>query len=172
MINEDMIPIIDVELVLTELIPSAGLDEEIEFTQEELTPKGVDREKVNLIYCEDSVIVQRVLSKVLKAAGYTNLKMYPNPTEALESLKNENSQKVDLIISDIEMPRMDGLTFCKELRGINRYKNTPFVFFSSTVSEEMKRKCASVGGNRAFSKPEIKQVISSLDELVSLSKSS
>ena len=163
--NDEMIPIVDVELVLSELIPSAGMDGR-ELTDVQKHSSTIDRKDVSVVYCEDSHIVQKVLLKTLQSAGFKKIQMFASGADALDHVQANPTESIDIFISDIEMPKMDGLTFCKQLRGIENHKHTPFVFFSSTVSEEMKRKCKLVGGDRAFSKPEIGDIVSAIDELI------
>ena len=165
MTADEMIPVVDVELVLAELIPSAGMESK-ELSEKQKHSTLIDRKDVSLVYCEDSSIVQRVLLKTLQSAGFEKIRMFPNGADAMEHLRAHPREPIDIFISDIEMPKMDGLTFCRELRGLASYQKTPFVFFSSTVSEEMKRKCKLVGGDRAYSKPEIDGIVGAIDELI------
>lgn len=164
--GEEMIPIVDVELVLAELIPAVGMIEHDYSKDERPLNPIIPREEISIVYCEDSHIVQKVLFKTLESAGFKRIKMFGTAADGLEYLKSKERGKVDIIISDIEMPRMDGLTFCKELRSLQEFKEIPFVFFSSTVSEEMRKKCEQVGGSMAFSKPEIQNIVTAIDELV------
>ncbi len=163
--NDEMIPVVDVELVLAELIPSAGMEGK-ELTEAQRVSTTIDRKDVSVVYCEDSHIVQKVLLKTLQNAGFKKIKMFPSGSDALDHIKAHPEETIDIIISDIEMPKMDGLTFCKQLRGVEMHKKTPFIFFSSTVSEEMKRKCHLVGGDKAFSKPEIGNIVEAIDSLI------
>ena len=74
--------------------------------------------------------------------------------------------QVRVIISDIEMPQMDGHRLLKLVREDQRYANIPFILFSSLISEEMRRKGEQLGANGQISKPEINQLIGLIDELV------
>ena len=71
-----------------------------------------------------------------------------------------------VIISDIEMPQMDGHRLLKLVRSDPRFNKIPFILFSSLISEEMRRKGDSLGANGQISKPEINQLIGLMDELI------
>ena len=109
--------------------------------------------------------MQRVLVTSLQKAGYQSVKLFSTGADALAYLSSDPPPAVDVIISDIEMPKMDGLTFCKRLRDNPNFESVPFFFFSSTVTDEMRQKCASVGGSNAFSKPEVVQLVTAVDGL-------
>ncbi len=162
-IDKNIILILDVESLLATIVPSVSVDQYVgKMTKDESIP----REKVSIVYCEDSSIVQKVLLKTLKEAGFENFHLFPTGQEGLEFLKDPSHPPVDIILSDIEMPKMDGMTFCREVRGIPALEKTPFIFFSSMVSPEMHKKCKSVGGNAAFSKPEVNKIVSAIDKFI------
>ena len=71
-----------------------------------------------------------------------------------------------IIVSDVEMPKMDGHRLLKLVREDERLKEVPLVLFSSLISEEMKRKGEELGASGQISKPEINQLIGLLDNLV------
>ena len=96
----------------------------------------------------------------------------PNGQDAwdyLQDLSRKNGpieNHVRIIISDIEMPKMDGHRLLKLVREDNRLGEVPLVLFSSLISEEMKRKGESLGASGQVSKPEINQLIDLIDTLI------
>ena len=92
-----------------------------------------------------------LLESLLKGNGYKIITA-PNGAEALEiALKN----RVDLIISDILMPVMDGFTFCRECKNNNLLKNTPFVFYTATYTSLKDEEFAlSLGADKFILKPQ------------------
>lgn len=163
--GDEMIAILDVEAVLAKIIPSVSIEAHID-EPPPAASANLDRSKYSIVYCEDSTVVQKVLLKSLTAAGFKRIKLFANGADGYEYLKSSDSESTDIVISDIEMPQMDGLSLCKAVRGLQHHQNTPFVFFSSTVSDEMRRKCEQVGGNASFSKPEVSQLVEAIDSIL------
>lgn len=164
-IKDEMVPVVDIEAVLAELIPSSGIDGVV-LSDEDKNAGNLDKSSVSIVYADDSPIVRKALLGYLNQAGFERVKTFNNGHEALSYMLQEGRPPVDLVISDIEMPRMDGLTFCKNLKAAPGCAKIPLIFFSSTVTEEMQRKCQQVGGDRAYSKPEIKKIVRAISELL------
>ena len=89
----------------------------------------------------------------------------PNGEAAIEFLAKDKGT-FDVIISDIEMPKMDGLSFCRTLRQDKKFESVPFLFFSSMIDQQMAKKCRSVGGDAAYSKPQLGMIVSAVEELM------
>ena len=107
----------------------------------------------------------------LKKAGYDNLIHTENGQQAydvIEECKKEGSLKdhVQCIITDIEMPIMDGHRLTKLVKSDDATKDIPVVIFSSLVNEEMRRKGEALGADAQLSKPEIGNLVKVVDELV------
>ena len=161
--NDEITPILDVEAIIANILPNSGISKDIgklDFTSQ------IGLGDKTILYCEDSPTVQRVLVKCLNELGIKKILAFPSGQEGIAFMK-ANNENVDLIISDIEMPQMDGLTFCKEVRSISAAQKIPFLFFSSTITQEMKDKCKLVGGTASFSKPEIQELTNFVRELFS-----
>ena len=73
---------------------------------------------------------------------------------------------VQCLITDIEMPVMDGHRLTKLVKEDEETKDIPIIIFSSLVNDEMKRKGESLGANAQLSKPEIGNLVRVIDELV------
>jgi len=163
--GEGLVIILDLETIMATIDPTMGM----EHYQGEIEPAArVNRAEVRIVYCEDSTVIQRVLVRTLETAGFRHLTTFFTGEDGLEYLRKTPPHEVDVIISDIEMPKMDGLTFCKAVRSIPGFKDTPFVFFSSMINASMQRKCEGVGGNAAYSKPEIHKIVAECERLISL----
>ena len=107
----------------------------------------------------------------LHKAGYVNLIHTENGQQAydvIQECKREGTlkQHVQCVITDIEMPLMDGHRLTKLIKSDEETKDIPVVIFSSLVNEEMKRKGASLGANAQLSKPEIGNLVRVVDDLV------
>jgi two-component system chemotaxis response regulator CheV len=160
--QEGLVIILDLETIMASIDPSMS----VEYYQSSIKAETLDRAAVRLVYCEDSKIIQKVLIKTLEASGFRNFKTFFTGAEGLEYLKVTPSSEVDVIVSDIEMPKMDGLTLCKEVRNLHGYEYTPFIFFSSMIDQPMRRKCDSVGADDSYSKPEIHLIVDAIESLL------
>ena len=88
--------------------------------------------------------------------------------DVIQECKKEGTLKehVQCIITDIEMPLMDGHRLTKLVKSDEETKNIPIVIFSSLVNDDMKRKGEALGANAQLSKPEIGNLVRVVDELV------
>ena len=107
----------------------------------------------------------------LKKAGYINVTSTENGQEAydlIEKWKSEGTVKdnVQCIITDIEMPLMDGHRLTKLVKEDSDTKHIPIIIFSSLINEEMKRKGEALGADAQLTKPEIGDLVKTIDRLV------
>ncbi len=164
-IDDEIVMILDLEAMMGRIDPSMGTDA----FEAQISPSNsaeLDRSHLKVLYCEDSVVVQKVLLKALTKGGLKNFKVFGTGKEGLAWITSHQSEEVDIIISDIEMPGMDGLTLCREIKALPAWKDKPFIVFSSMVNDQMKEKCQSVGANAALSKPEAHLIVEAIDRLL------
>ncbi len=91
-----------------------------------------------------------ILEALLKATGYEVVSA-GNGEEALEKLRTES---IDIIVSDVLMPVMDGFKLCKEVKGQDELKNIPFIFYTATYKDERDEKLAlKLGADKYILKP-------------------
>ena len=76
------------------------------------------------------------------------------------------SKHVQCVITDIEMPLMDGHRLTRLIKENDATKNVPVIIFSSLVNEEMKRKGEALGADAQLSKPEIGNLVKEIDHLI------
>ena len=88
--------------------------------------------------------------------------------EALTALPQggDLTRDVALIITDIEMPQMDGHRLTKLVKDSSRFKEIPLIIFSSLISEEMRRKGRDLGADEQLTKPEIGHLVDVMDHLL------
>ena len=165
-VDDRLIIILDFEKIVTDINPETGLK------TSEITEMGVrGRSNVPILIAEDSVLLNRLIVDSLKQAGYENLIHTCNGQEAYDVItdcKNKGTlkQNVQCIITDIEMPIMDGHRLTKLVKEDDATKDIPVVIFSSLVNEEMKKKGEALGADAQLSKPEIGNLVRVIDELV------
>ena len=128
------------------------------------------RNEVPIVLAEDSQLLNRLIVDSLNKAGYNNVIHFENGKLAYDYIKSckENGTLDDIkcIITDIEMPIMDGHRLTKLIKSDDATKKIPLIIFSSLVNEEMRRKGESLGADRQLSKPEIGNLVAVIDELV------
>ncbi len=121
---------------------------------------------------EDSILLQKMINDALERAGFTNIKNFNNGQEAWDYLKaihqdSDLYDKVNLVVTDIEMPVMDGHRLTKLVKDDPRLKNIPVVIFSSLINEQMRIKGESLGADEQLTKPEIGNLVHVIDTLLS-----
>ena len=89
-----------------------------------------------ILCVDDSASIRQMLSFTLKTAGYEVL----DAIDGAEGLEKAKNNAVDLVITDQNMPKMDGLTLIKELRTMPQYEKTPILMLTTESSDEMKKK--------------------------------
>ncbi len=165
-VREKLIVILDFEKIVTDISPETGLKvSEIEA----LGPR--ERSDVPILIAEDSPLLNKLIVDSLKLAGYERIIHTTNGQEAYDTImgfcaKGVLAENVKCIITDIEMPEMDGHRLTYLLKSDDRTKDIPIVIFSSLVNDEMKRKGEALGANAQLSKPEIANLVQIIDELV------
>ena len=112
-----------------------------------------EKKQYTIMVAEDSSTARMLLKNILESAGYI-VKTSVNGAEAFSNLKTE---KVDLLVSDVEMPRMDGFELTKRLRDSEQFKNLPIVLCTSRGSQEDKEHGIEVGANAYIDKNSFQQ---------------
>ena len=165
-LEDRLVVILDFEKIVTDINPETGLKVS---EMDEYETK--DRSKSPILLCEDSPLLSKLIVECLKKAGYTNLIVNMNGQEGWDKLVELHKagtvlDDVHLIITDIEMPLMDGHRLCKLVKENETLKNIPVIIFSSLINDEIRRKGESLGADAQLTKPEIGKLISVVDELV------
>lgn len=124
-----------------------------------------ERSNKHVWIAEDSEMLRTLIIDTLDDAGYFNTTIFNNGKEALDAFE-QSDVHCDLLITDIEMPQMDGLHLTKRLREMNRFADLPIIIFSSLISDDLKHKGDAVGANAQITKPEIGMLIATLDEFL------
>lgn len=128
-------------------------------------PDGVDRASKRIILAEDSPFMRTRIGEVLYNSGYAGAELYPDGEAAWDAIVGEG-RPIDAIISDIEMPRLDGLTLTKRIRDESVHEGVPIVLFSSLISADNKKKGQQVGATAQIPKPALHQLVRLIDKAV------
>lgn len=171
-IGDRIIMILDFEKIVSDLNRSSGID-----------VTGLDRvEKASItvgnkriIVADDSPFLNKMITSTLADTGFKNVISFQNGEDAWDYVKTfkERStaetitESIACVISDIEMPKMDGHRLTKLIKDDPVLKNIPVILFSSLIDEQMILKCKQVGADAQFSKPQITELIKTLLRFIS-----
>lgn len=165
-INGKLIVILDFEKIVSDINPETSIKmSEIEQLGER------NRNSIPIVLAEDSALLNKLVRDALNKAGYNNVLSCVDGQEAWDVItdaqkKGMLDETCKLVITDIEMPRMDGLRLLKLIKDDNKLNHLPVVIFSSLINEEMRRKGESLGADAQLSKPEIGNLVMEVDALV------
>lgn len=164
--RDELVTILDFEKIVAEIAPQTGIQisdiDKLGHRERNYSP---------ILVAEDSILLTKMIEEALHKSGYTNVTMFPNGQELWDFVRRykeeENlEQHVSLVITDIEMPQMDGHRLTKLIKSDKLYKQIPVIIFSSLISEEMRVKGKELGADEQLSKPEIGRLVEVMDFLL------
>lgn len=169
-INDRIIIILDFEKIVSELDRSSALDTTgVDDIQK---PNAIISNK-HILIADDSPFLNKMITSELSNLGYKNITSFQNGQQVWDYLQqyknteNDITSEIACIISDIEMPKMDGHHLTKLIKDDQTFKRIPVLLFSSLINKQMRIKGESVGADAQFSKPQIKDLIKTLITILS-----
>jgi len=102
-----------------------------------------------IMIVDDSASMRQVISIALRDAGYDLVEA----SDGKDALKKLDGTRVHLIISDINMPNMDGITFVREVKQLAKYKFTPIIMLTTEVNQAKKEAAKEAGAKAWVNKP-------------------
>lgn len=164
--NNQLVTILDFERIIAEIAPETSIQvDEIDQLGER------ERKESPILIAEDSALLSKLIRESLLKAGYNNLHVFSNGLDLWEYItKLKKADKlegnVSVVITDIEMPQMDGHRLTKLIKNDTQLKHIPVIIFSSLITEEMRAKGRELGADEQLSKPEIGNLVAVIDDLV------
>ena len=162
--GDKLITIIDFEKILIDISPNLG------FSPDDVNKLGNrSRSLKPILISEDSPLLERLIVGSLEKAGYVNITCTANGQEAwslLESFKKSDGpleEYVCAVITDIEMPLMDGHRLLRLIKDDSVLKKLPVIVFSSLITDDMRATGTALGAVGNVSKPEIANLVNILD---------
>ncbi|MBS2968642.1 chemotaxis protein CheV [Metabacillus sp. KIGAM252] len=166
-LNEKMVLMLDFEKIVVDIDPSSGL------TIDRIKKLGKrERSEKKIAVAEDSPMLRKLLKETLKEAGFTEVEFFENGRDALEFLENMAAadgpmrDRIQLVITDIEMPQMDGHHLTKRIKENSRLQELPVIIFSSLITNDLMHKGVKVGAAAQVSKPEIDKLVALIDQFI------
>ncbi|BCK03268.1 TPA: chemotaxis protein [Vibrio cholerae] len=174
--DKKLIMILDFEKIIADINPELSMekydvtvDRKVDLNQRMVTKRNAK----TIMVVDDSAFIRSLIQDTLSSAGY-NIIACKDGGEAHEKLmelkqaaKEENvpvSELVDAVVTDVEMPRMDGMHLIKRLRDDDSYSSMPIVMFSSLMSDDNRAKALALGANDTLTKPEIGKMVAMMDK--------
>ncbi len=168
--EDRIVLLLDFETIIAEINPE--INAKLTTYEDATESVRAKRSEVHVVVAEDSPMLRDLLVTTLHESGYRYVRDFGNGQDAWEYLQGltqkggQISSHVGVIVSDVEMPRMDGHRLLKLVRADDRLSDVPLVLFSSLISDEMRIKGDQLGASGQIAKPEINQLIGLLDNLI------
>jgi two-component system chemotaxis response regulator CheV len=169
--DDRMILILDFEKITADINPATGMKDK-SASEPNNEAHELDRSTKTILVAEDSSYILKIIVNKLQDAGYKVRTATDGQIawDLLMSIINADNYRsitdhVNIIISDIEMPQMDGLHLIKNIKSHNELQSLPCIVFSSMINSEMSSKCKSVGADAQLSKPELGDLVQLVDSI-------
>lgn len=165
-LDNKLVVILDFEKIISDISPETGLK-----VSDVDNMEGRERSDSTILIAEDSPLLSKLITDCLRKSGYTRLIVTMNGKEAWDKLDEYKKagnvcDKIQCIITDIEMPLMDGHRLTKLCKTDETLKRIPLIIFSSLVNDEMRKKGEQLGADAQLTKPEIGMLVEAIDNLI------
>lgn len=167
--------VLDMEAIVGELDPALAIH-----LDGDLGAAHGGKTMYTVLHADDSGNVRHLVKNLMEKSGRFNVIQKPNGEEAwhfLQQFKHEEEQggtpvkeRIQAVISDIEMPQMDGLTLCRKIKEDPLLKYLPVALFSSLITDRLEHKGESVGADAQFAKPDLQILSEKVLELIHTGK--
>ena len=130
----------------------------------------------NVLIAEDSTVIRNMIINELKKAGFNitstqdGLSAWNHLSDTVKKLREgeDLNEHINLVITDIEMPQMDGYSLIKRIKEHEILRQLPTIIFSSMITVDNRHKGESIGVDAQLTKPEINKLLSKTKELLNI----
>lgn len=158
--------LLDYERIVQAVSPTLADDFKLDEAASEKTKERLGNpDDYKILVAEDSPLIRRLIQDALGAGGFHNIEIVGHGKAAWDRLVEENGA-FGVLVTDIEMPKMDGLTLTRRVKEDKRFAHIPIVVFSSVMAEDIKRKAQSIGADAQITKPEINRLLETVVNLL------
>ncbi|NOJ24489.1 chemotaxis protein [Vibrio coralliilyticus] len=174
----NLIMILDFEKIIADINPELSMekydvkvDKSVDLNQKMVAKRNAK----TVMVVDDSAFIRSLIQDTLSSAGYNIIackdggEAHEKLMEIAEVAKKEEipvTELVDAVVTDVEMPRMDGMHLVKRLRDSEAYNELPIVMFSSLMSDDNRAKALALGANDTITKPEIGRMVAMMDQYI------
>ncbi len=166
-IEDREILVVDMEKIVTEILPQE--QQQFAVSADADAPNFADRSRKTIFLAEDSAVIREKVTQELGRGNYLQVRAFPNGRECHEEIMRLAAQPgpisdhVDVLISDIEMPAMDGLALCRTIKSNPATADLPVIMFSSLINDQIAHKCDDVDADAYITKPQFTELVALLD---------
>ena len=162
-LNNRLIPMLDFESIFAALFVKDQEPSKVAATEHQ-----IDRARHRIYIADDSPAIRKSIATILRTSGYTNLMVFPNGADLWEQVLADLSCNItpDIVVTDIEMPLMDGLALTRNIKNDSRTAEIPVILFSSLISDDNRKKGEQVGANEQLAKPQFAKVVEMADKWI------
>ena len=168
--GDELVTILDFEKIVAEIAPQTSIQ------MSEIDKMGYrECREMPILVAEDSILLTKMIEEALHRSGYVNVTTFSNGQELWDYLQTVRDaeplqSRAALVITDIEMPQMDGHRLTKLIKDDKVLRQIPVVIFSSLINETLRLKGKAVGADEQLSKPEIGHLVGVMDHLLTRGK--
>ncbi len=165
-IDGRMVTMLDFEMIADQVAGQTDATEVVD------NPHNIDRQSLKILLADDSTTVRKMATKVLTNSGYTNITLFENGELAWNWIQERYKETgdvrkvADLMISDVEMPRVDGFRLTQNIKTHPALHKLPVMLYSSILTPENLKKGDYVQADAQITKPEISMIVEKADELI------
>ena len=166
--GDRIVQLMDFESIIAEVNPQINKKlTEVESRHDNLQEM---RRTAPIVVAEDSTMLRNMVVGTLNDTGYGNVVAFVNGLDAWNFLHPEEGPGPDMgrgaVITDIEMPKMDGHRLLKLIRDDQELRGIPVILFSSLINDEMRSKGEMLGATGQITKPEMNELVDFLDSVL------
>ena len=181
-IEDRTVLMLDLERAIGEIDPELAVSSPNSATDAGTTPETESglQHPLRVLHADDSGMIRRTTKHILEETHEFAVTSKVDGLEAWEYLLGIKGEAVkqnrpitdflDLVLSDIEMPQMDGYHFCQRVKNDPVLKSLPFILFSSLITDKLRHKGDAVGADAQLSKPNAEELVRNLKEIMLLRK--
>lgn len=167
--DDHVIQFLDIEQLLCELLPDEREDN-YEFSRDKSLMEN--RSLCEIVLVEDSPLIRKRTFKGLQAAGFKKIQLLECGLQALNHMKTLRDSDPEafertVLITDVEMPEMDGITLCRTLKeSFDKSVRLSVIVYSSLINALMRRRCEQAKADAIVGKPDINGLVEQIDALL------
>lgn len=165
-IDDRLVTMLDFEMIADQVSEQSSTTEAVP------NPHNVPRDTLRILLADDSPTVRKAAAKTLRNSGYTDLKLFEDGEKAWNWIQQRLSETgtanevANLVISDVEMPRIDGFHLTKNIKSHPQLGQIPVMLYSSILTPENLKKGDQVRADAQVTKPELSRIVKKADELI------